>query len=211
MKKASVVLLCLATLCATRPGVARTAQQTNTIGTSLQASSTEAMYRAAADSADSKFRHIVRNGALSHPDQTPTVLTEREINAYVSSGKVSLPKGVTRLRFSGNAGSITANALIDFDKITEGKRNLNPLLSLFSGVHQVEVTSHGQGARGQARVHIDSVSIDGIGVPRIALQYFVDRYIKPKYPNLGLDSQFALPDRIDSATVGDHVLTVIQK
>jgi len=39
----------------------------------------------------------------------------------------------------------------------------------------------------------------------------VNRYIKPKYPNLGLENRFALPDKIDTATVGNHELTVVQK
>lgn len=174
-------------------------------------SATEAMYRAVAASADAKFRHIETNGASSRPDPTPTVLTEREINAYMSSGNVKLPKGVTHLRFSGAAGAVTTNALVDFDKVTAGKAASNPLMPLFSGVHEVEVASHAQGIGGQGHVHIDSVSIDGIGVPRIALEYFASKYITPKYPNLGIDSQFALPDRVSTATIGDHTLSVIQR
>lgn len=174
-------------------------------------SATEAMYQAAAASAEAKLGHIEANGSSQHPDQTPTVLTEREINAYMSSGKVKLPKGVTRLRFSGSAGIVTASALVDFDKVTEGKNSSNLLMSLFSGTHQVEVVSHAQGSGGQGRVHIDSASIDGISVPRVALEYFATKYIKPRHPELGLDSRFALPDRIDTASVGDHALTITQK
>jgi hypothetical protein len=43
------------------------------------------------------------------------------------------------------------------------------------------------------------------------LQMFVDRFLTPKYPELGLDSQFKLPNRIDTATVGRHELIVTQK
>jgi hypothetical protein len=43
------------------------------------------------------------------------------------------------------------------------------------------------------------------------LQLFVDKFLTPKYPNLGIDSQFQMADRIDSATVGTHELTVTQK
>lgn len=175
------------------------------------ASSTEAAYRAAAESADAKFHHIEINGRRLKPDQTPTVLTQREINAYMADNRVELPKGVKRVRFSGSQGVVTTDATVDFDQITAGARNSNPLLALFSGVHEVEVVSHAQASGREGRVHIDSVSIDGVGVPRIALEFFVNKYIKPRYPNLGLDSQFRLPDRIDTATVGDHILTVTQK
>jgi hypothetical protein len=175
------------------------------------ASATEAAYRAAADSADAKFRHIETNGKRSKPDQTPTVFTQREINAYMADDRIELPKGVKRVRFSGSQGVVTTDATVDFDQITAGARNSNPLLALFSGVHEVEVVSHAQASGGEGRVHIDSVSIDGVGVPRIALEFFANKYIKPRYPNLGLDSQFRLPDRVDTATVGDHTLIVTQK
>jgi hypothetical protein len=55
------------------------------------------------------------------------------------------------------------------------------------------------------------VSIDGFSVQRMALEYFVSKYVTPKYPNVGMDSQFQLPDKIDMAAVGYHKLTVIQK
>jgi hypothetical protein len=48
----------------------------------------------------------------------------------------------------------------------------------------------------------------------MALAQFVSNScgkITPKYPQVGVDSQFALPDRIDIATVGLHKLTLTQK
>jgi hypothetical protein len=58
---------------------------------------------------------------------------------------------------------------------------------------------------------VDSVSLDGVEVPEFVLQLFVEKYLKPKYPNIGLDSRFALPARVDAATVGLHRVTVTQK
>lgn len=175
------------------------------------ASATDAMYTAAADSAARKFQHLRQNASLAHPDQTPTVFTQGEINAYLASGRVKLPKGVQRVRLAGDPGIIIADARVNFDEITAGKRAANPLLALFTGVHDVHAESHANGSGGRARVHVDSVALDGITVPRVALQYFVDHYIKPKHPNLGLDSVFQMPDRIDIAVVGLHKLTVTQK
>lgn len=175
------------------------------------ASATQAMYQAAAESARRKFRHIDENGRRAHSDQTPTVLTEREINAYLSSGEVRLPKGVRSVRFTGQPDIVHAYANVDFDAITAGQRSANPLLGLFSGRHDVEVLAHASGSGHQGHVQIDSVTIDGVGVPRIALEYFVDHYVKPKHPNLGMDSTFQMPARIDIARVGLHTLTVTQK
>jgi hypothetical protein len=111
----------------------------------------------------------------------------------------------------GEPGVITGRARVDFDRVREGAHSSNPLLSIFSGVHDVEVVAHAHGVKAKGQVHVDSVSLDGIEVPRFVLQLFVEKFLQPKYPQLGLDSQFELPDRIDSATVGQHTLTVIQK
>jgi hypothetical protein len=175
------------------------------------ASGTEAMYRAAGAAAQKKFEHIEQNAASSTPDQTPTVLTENEINAWLSSGEAELPKGVKRLQLRSNPDVINATASVDFDEITAGRQSANPLLSLFRGTHEVEASAHAQGGGGQGQVHIDSVALDGVTVPKMALEYFADKYIKPKYPNLGVDSTFKLPYRIDTATVGSHKVTVTQK
>jgi hypothetical protein len=43
------------------------------------------------------------------------------------------------------------------------------------------------------------------------LQSFVEKFLQPKYPYVGLDSRFSLKEKIDTATVGDHKLTVTQK
>jgi hypothetical protein len=166
---------------------------------SQAASHTQATYDAAAHSAQRKFDHIEQNGKQAHPDSTPTILTEREINAWFASGEADLPKGVRNLKLQADPGIIHGTADVDFDQV------------LFSGVHQVTAVAHGQGASGTGQVHIDSVSLDGVAVPRMALEYFVDRYIRPKYLDLGIDSTFKLPNRIDRADVGSHEVTVVQK
>jgi hypothetical protein len=164
-----------------------------------------------ATSMERKLQHIETNGAAAHPDQSPTELTEQEVNAYFAAGKVKLPVGVESVIFQGQPGTVRATARVDFDKIKAGQRNSNPLLSVFSGIHNVVVDAHAHGAGGKGFVTVDAVSLDDIELPRFVLQMFADKYIKPKYPNLGMESQFALPDHISTATVGLHTLTVVQK
>ena len=165
----------------------------------------------AVQSMQRKLDHIESNADAPAPDSRPTVMTEDEVNAYLNSGAVQLPKGVQRVRLEGQPGVITAHTRVDFDQITAGSRSINPLLALFSGVHDVEVTAHAHGERGVGYVHADHVYLDGVEVPQIALQFFVDRYLKPKYPDIGIDSRFEMPDRIDSAAVGQHQVSVVQK
>ncbi len=162
-------------------------------------------------STEQKLRHIEANGQAARPDQTPTVFSEPEINSYLASDNVILPEGVQSVKLAGEPGIITGTARVDFDRIREGTGSSNPLLSIFSGVHDVVVVAHAHGAGRQGYVQVDSVSLDGVEIPRFVLQLFVEKYLQPKYPELGLDSRFSLPDRLDTATVGPHKLTVTQK
>ena len=73
------------------------------------------------------------------------------------------------------------------------------------------VVGRAHGERGLGYVQIDTVSMDGVEIPRFVLQVFVDKYVTARYPGLGLDSKFSLPDGIESAVVGAHALTVVQK
>jgi hypothetical protein len=166
---------------------------------------------AAVSSIERKLQHIQSNGALSHPDQAPTEFTEQEINAYFASGAIKLPAGVQSVNFQGQPAVIIATTRVDFDQIKAGNHSSNPLLSMFSGIHDVVVSAHVHGAGGQGYVNVDSVSLDGVEIPRFALEMFVEKYLQPKYPGVGLDSKFALSDRIDTAKVGLHKLTITQK
>jgi hypothetical protein len=158
-----------------------------------------------------KLDHIRDNGQQASPDQTPIVMTEEEVNDYLNSGRVDLPQGVKKVTLQGQSGVVTGFVNVDFDEIRSGQRSSNPMLSIFSGRHDVRVDGDVAGSGGQGKVHVRSVSIDGIDVPRVALEYFVQKYVTSKYPNVGLDSQFKLPNRIDLATVGYHKLTLTQK
>jgi len=157
-----------------------------------------------------KLEHLLSNGKLQHPDPTPTVLTEEEINVYLASGEVKLPAGVESVSFEEEPGVVTANLQVDFDQLKAQRNSGNPLLQIFTGMHAIEGRAHAHGADGSAFVNVDSVSLDGIEIPRLALQLFVDQYLRPQYPQAGLDSQFALPAKIETVVVGSHQLTITQ-
>jgi len=162
-------------------------------------------------SVERKLQHLQSNGAQAHPDPAPTEFAEQEINAYFASGDIQLHVGVQSVVFQEQPEVVVATSRVDFDRIKAGKNSYNPLLSVFSGLHDVVVTAHAYGAHGQGLVHVDSVSIDGVEVPRFVLELFAEKYLKPKYPNIGIDSRFALPARVDAATVGLHRVTLTQK
>ena len=164
-----------------------------------------------ADSMEQKINYIEQNAAVAHPNPAPTKLTEQEINAYLASGRLQMPAGVQSLQLQGDPGVVTGKSRVDFDRVRAGHRNANPLLSVFTGVHDVLVVAHAHGAGHEGFVHVDSVSLDGIEIPHFALEMFVEKYIQPRYPNIGIDSRFNLPDKIDTAVIGQHEVTITQK
>lgn len=165
-----------------------------------------------AASMQAKLDAIEQNAESGSPRPLTTRLSEQEINAYVNSGAVKLPDGVHNLRLVGDEGVVVGTARADFDEIKAGRRgSMNPLLALFSGTHDLRVSAHAVGRNGTGVVDVDSVEIDGTVVPRMAIDLFVEHYVKPKYPDAGTHSTFRLPDEIDSAQVGAHTLTLIQK
>jgi len=160
---------------------------------------------------EQKLAYLQTNSERPHPDTKPVQFTEQEVNAFVAGGGLKLPAGVQSVRFEGSPGVITSYAKVDFDEVRAGSHSMNPLLAIFTGLHDVVAVSHGEAIRGEANLHIDSVSLDGVEVPNFVLSLFAEKFIRPKHPELGIDSRFTLPERIDSATVGVHLLTVQQK
>jgi len=158
-----------------------------------------------------KLQHLEQNGLLRHPDPAPTAFAENEVNAYMASGAVKLPTGVRSVHFQGQSGILKATTRVDFDQLRAGRSSANPWLAVFTGTHDVDVVAHARGLGSEGLVHVDSVSLDGVETPRFVLQLFVEKYLQPRCPGVGLDSRFKLPARIDTATIGSHVLTVTQK
>jgi hypothetical protein len=170
-------------------------------------------HSAAYQSAQRKLKAIAENGRLARPQPKTTALGAEEINAYLTEGGVALPGAVRRPRFSSVPRVVTASAQIDFDRLTASRKIINPwMAALFSGVHDVSVEAQASGSGGMGSVHIVSVTLDGVRIPRVAMQFLVDYYVRPKYgPNVGLDSRFRLPAHIDAAVVGNNQVIVTQK
>ncbi len=158
-----------------------------------------------------KIAYLKQNATKPHPDPKPTEITEGEANAYFNEGGVKLPKGVSHVRLASAPGMIDGHAEVDFEALTQGKTSANPLLSLFSGTHDIHVVAQATGSNGTASIRAQSVSLDGVEVPQMLLQLFVQHFLTPKYPNVGITSTFKLPLRIDSAVVESGRMRLTQK
>lgn len=175
------------------------------------ASETTRLEIAAADSMQRKIDFLKRNATITPADPRPTVFLQNEINAYFAQHRVKLPDGIMSVNFNLSPAVVTAKTRVDFDALTASKSGYNPLLAIFTGVHDVQVVATASGSAGIADVYVRSVTLDGVNVPRMALEMFIRRFVNPKYPNIGLDGEYHLPVRIDTVTIGDRRGTVTQK
>jgi hypothetical protein len=164
-----------------------------------------------ADSLDRKVVYLRENGAKPRPDPRPTVLTDPEVDAYMNSGRLKVPEGISAIHLTTTVGEATATAKVDFDRLTRDVRKNSMLWQLFTGVHDVRVRCGVWGKDGMGNVHVQNVWLDGHEIPRAALEFFLDHYIKPKVPQASLDSRFRMPVRIWMATVTNGKTTLIQK
>jgi hypothetical protein len=158
-----------------------------------------------------KIASLNANSKKSHPDPKPVEITDAEANAYFNEGGVKLPKGVSNVRLAALPGQIDGRAQIDFEPIMQGKGSSNPLYGMFSGQHEIHATSQASGSNGEGTIKIQSVEMDGIQIPQFALEWFVERYLTPKYKNVGMTSTFKLPLRIESAVVEAGKVKLIQR
>ena len=164
-----------------------------------------------ADSLQQKIETMRENGSKEKPDSKPTVFTDQEVDAYMTSGRLKIPAGISDIHLKTTPGLATVTGRVDFDELLKEQRSANPLWSLFSGVHEVRGLVAAEGHSGIATLHVQEIDFDGHEVPRFALEFFLDHFLKPKVPNAGLDTSFKMPVRIDSATLGKGKTTFVQK
>lgn len=178
----------------------------------LLASFAQPARSAAYSSAARKIAWIAENGRNPNPSPRPTVLTAKEWNTYLNEGGVKVPDSVSNIRIASNPAGIHAEADVDFDRLTANRTRSNPLLALFTGMHHVIAIARASVTHGTCAVHVNSVMLDGVEVPPLALEYFSNKFLHPKYGNaVGLDASFPLGNRIDSVAVGTNQVTITQR
>jgi hypothetical protein len=169
--------------------------------------------REAADSFQRKLEMVQHNATLETPESRPSIFFEEEINAYFSERRLpNMPDGVKSVRFQLRPANVTAHTTVDFDELRRQRNVRNPMLSVFTGQHDCEVQAVvGSAGPGKVRVRVESVSIDGVSIPMPLVEMFIDRFVNPKYPAVGVDREYSLPARIDSAVIKLEEGVIVQR
>jgi hypothetical protein len=167
--------------------------------------------RQAAQSAAAKFR-IVREAHDSGAAFSPVRITELEANSYLHyEYSPDLPAGSSQARLAFQPGRVSGSSLVDFDKLKEGLRTPpHPIADfLLRGEHTIAVQGTASGANGIGEFRLERVMLDGVPLPQPVVEFLIEHYLRPRYPNAAIDRPFRLPFSIDSfrAETGSVVLT----
>lgn len=152
-----------------------------------------------------KLAQLAENAARGRRGGPPTVLTREEINSYFALRmETRIPKGVSGIRFELFPGRVKASGTVDFDEFKAAARKpVNPLLDgLLRGRKPVAVQGAFQSpGNGYGILHLESVSIGGLTVSGILLDWLLRWFVLPRYPTAAVDRPFRLPVNIQRAVV----------
>ena len=158
--------------------------------------------RADAESLRKKVTIIVEFGTVSARQQRRTMLTENEVNAYLTFEAMDqIPAGVVEPAIAiAGGGRVSARAVVDLDAVRKQKSQRSLLDPMIYVSGRVPVTAIGmvKAIGGVGRVEFESAAIGSIPVPKLILQEIVSYYSRsPERPaGIGLDDSYALPARI---------------
>jgi hypothetical protein len=130
--------------------------------------------------------------------------TSAELNAWVRvKAPTVIPDGLRQPRLVLGNGEASASALIDFLKVRHASGvETNWLVArLIQGEKLVRARATIQSARGQATVHLVRVEIGGLAVTGAPLDFLVQNFFLPFYPDAKIDEPFNLAGNVDRIVV----------
>jgi hypothetical protein len=128
------------------------------------------------------------------------VFTSAELNAWGRAKAAQVvPEGLRQARLELGNGTATAYALVDFLKLRHaaGVETNWLVAKLIEGEKPLKVAASIQSAKGRATVHLTRVELGGIVVSGAALDFLIQTFFMPLYPDAKIDQPFELADGLD--------------
>src|SRR5579872_4773052 len=132
------------------------------------------------------------------------VFTVAELNAWGRAEAAEVaPEGFRQARLELGNSTATAYALVDFLKLRHAAGiETNWLVAkLIEGEKPLTVTANIESAKGRATVHLTRVEIGGIAVSGAPLDFLIQTFFMPLYPDAKIDQPFELADGVDRIEV----------
>lgn len=131
-------------------------------------------------------------------------LTVSEINAYVRAEAANaIPQALRDIVILlPAAGRATGEGIVDFSKLGSPQSARSWLWRwLLEGERPVSVAVKVESGGGSAVVHIERVEISGVPVEGRALEFLLDTFVRPRYPDAKIGEPFALRHNMEAVVV----------
>ncbi len=155
---------------------------------------------------------LLRSGRAA-PGSTVT-FTAHELNVYARWAlPVYVPHGVRDPRLELGNGSATATAMVDFLKVRQGAGEPTNwfVAKLIEGEHPVKVSASIRSSRGRATVYLNRVEISGVAVSGSTLDFLIDNFFRPLFPEAKINQPFELEDHVDRIDVRPDAARAVVK
>jgi len=139
-------------------------------------------------------------------------LSPSELNAYVANELAeSAVQGVRNPRVELGEGSASGAALIDFLKLRQATGNQPGWLmsKLLAGEKPVRVTARVRSGAGRATVDVERVEISGVVIDGKTLDYLIQNFLLPQFPEAKVGQPFQLAHRVDRLEVKPNAVGVV--
>ncbi len=133
-----------------------------------------------------------------------------EINAWAAM-KVPqvVPEGIRNPRVELGNGTITATALVDFRKI---RHSTNPLIArLIEGERPLKIVVRLQSSAGRCTAFLTRVELSGVVLEGAVLDFLIQNFFEPLYPDAKINQPFDLGYNIDSIEARPQSIRVVMQ
>jgi len=167
-------------------------------------------------SASSDYQAVVHKFSLIEHDRlrpcSRVVLSPAELNAYAQQGTAEVaPDGVRNTRLELGQGTATATALIDFGKLrrAQGYQPGWLMSKLLDGERPITATAHIVSGGGKVTVDIKQASISGLEIDGSTLDFLIQNFVIPFYPEAMVGRPVEMGFRIDRLQVAPAGVAVV--
>jgi len=164
----------------------------------------------AAGGAAAKF-HGLAIGA--YPPGSRVAIPASEFNDYLKSEvPLVIGPGVRNARVEMDAGNVARGYVdIDFLKVRQshGEKPNWLMAQLLSGERPVVMTVRVTSGGGKCRVDVRSVSISGVVAEGRTLDFLIEHFVLPTFPDVKIGKNFELGYNVDRLEIRPGVVTVV--
>jgi hypothetical protein len=163
-----------------------------------------------------KIASIHRRGATPVGQRVSTMVTEREVNAYLAlEAADELPVGFVDPSISILGGNrVTGRAIVDLDRVRQQRNpaSLFDPVRYLSGRLVVQATGLLSARDGMARFELEAADMAGVPIPKLLLQQIVSHYSRTsaRPSGISLDDPMVLPARIREIHVQRGQAVIVQ-